>query len=47
MVQIWNRQPHFSIYRALEHAQTAHENTEHPTTKLGSVSFVDAITSGQ
>ena len=27
----------------LERAETAHEVTDHPTTPLGSVSFVDAL----
>ena len=33
----------FSRFFALENAQAAHEHTEQPTTQLGSVSFVDAI----
>ena len=38
------RQPLLDFSR-LEHAQTAHEHAEQPTTQLGSVSFVDAIMS--
>ena len=34
----------FSRFLRLEHAQATHEHTEHPTTQLGSVSFVDAVT---
>ena len=46
MAQIWNRHTDnlFSRFLCLEHAQDAHEHTEQPTTQLGSVSFVDAVT---
>ena len=46
MAQIWNRHTDnlFSRFLCLEHAQDAHELTEQPTTQLGSVSFVDAVT---
>ena len=33
----------FLDFSRLEHAQAAHENTEHQRTQLGSVSLVDAI----
>ena len=46
MAQIWNRHTDnlFSRFLHLEHAQDAQEHTEQPTTQLGSVSFVDAVT---
>ena len=37
-----HRPPSFLNFSRLEHAQTAHEHTEQPTTQLRSVSFVDA-----
>ena len=45
MEQIWNRTTtSFLGFLRLEHAQATHEHTEQLTTRLGSVSFVDAIT---
>ena len=46
MAQIWNLHSDnlFSRFLLMEHAQAAYEHTEQPTTQLGSVSFVDAVT---
>ena len=42
--QIWNQlTASFLDFSRLARAQAAHEHTEHATTQLGRVSFVDAI----
>ena len=44
VTEIWNRPTtSFLDFTRMKNAQAAHEHTKHPSTQLGSVSFVDAI----